>query len=100
MKPRNHGSGVRLLAELAGVSPDEIRSDPKAFAAGLKALGDKAVELIRQVHSEDPAERAAAEQRLERLRARVEEGPSPGDVFRAKIRQALDEAKRRLEEAD
>ena len=98
MVEQNHGAGVRLLADLAGVTPDELRSDPKALAKGLQALGDEAVEIIRNRSSDDPAVRAASDERWRELRERVDEGPTPGEVLRERIRSVLSDVRRALED--
>jgi hypothetical protein len=53
------------------------------------------VGLLARLGSDDPGTRDAAEAELGELRARIEEGPSPGEVFLGRVAQILrDEADR------
>lgn len=98
MTKKRYGPGVRLLAELAGRSPDEVRSDPKALAEGLKALGDKATEIIQARASDDPKAQARAENEWASMKVHLADGPSPADVFRERLRGVLTDVREALEQ--
>ena len=69
--------GLDLMAALAGRPREELTRDPRALAAGVRALGDGLVEVLAGLSSADPAVRAAAEARRVEILGSVRQAPPP-----------------------
>lgn len=93
---REHGPGVKWLAERTGKDPKEITSSP---AAALSAMSDALREtaaLAARSESKDPLVREQARAELETLREQFAAAPSPSDVFMRKVAAALRDTAERL----
>ena len=91
-----HGPGVTWLAERAGCTPEELIGDPRRLLEALGAAGADLAGLAVGLDSADEDRRAEAERSAEALRARLAGGPDPGEVFRARVTQALRDAADRV----
>lgn len=91
--------GLDLMAALSGRSREDLTSDPRALAAGVRALGDGLADLLAGLTSSDAEARAVAEARRAEILGRVHAAPPPGRALRETVSAALDEALRRLREA-
>ncbi len=90
--------GLDLMAGLSGRPREDLTRDPRALAAGVRALGDALVAILAGLSCADPAVRAAAEARRVEVLGSVRAAPPAGPRLRATVNEELDEALRRLRE--
>lgn len=93
---REPGPGLTWLAGRAGRTPAELIGSPSAAAS---AIGDALREiaaLAARLESSDPEVSAAAQAEADKLRARFEAAPSPGDALGKRLAVALRETAERL----
>ena len=65
-------AGPTLMADTLGVTPEQLRNDPKAVLAGLQTFLQGVVTSAKQAASDNPADQAEVTARMEHLAALVE----------------------------
>jgi hypothetical protein len=96
MSAPSFGPGVRWLAARTGRDPHEIVSSPEGAVAALKDALREATDLASRARSDDPGERAAAEEEIASLREQLAAAPSPGDLALGKVAAGLRDLAERL----
>ncbi|MGH3360822.1 MAG: hypothetical protein ACRDOM_00055 [Nocardioides sp.] len=90
-----HGPGIRWLAERAGVTPEELLSDPRRLLTQLALAIRETAEQAAATASPDPQVRREARERAEELSSRLALSPTPAQRFGRAVARALrDEAER------
>ena len=77
------------VAEALGVTPEQLRDDPKAVLAGLKRVGAGLVESLKDALASDPASEEVTRQRIEALAGVVGADPKDLDDLRNKLKAQL-----------
>jgi hypothetical protein len=100
MSTPSYGPGVRWLAARTGRDPQEIVGSPESAVAALKDALREAADLASRATSDDPEERAAAEEEMAKLREQLADGPRPGDMALGKVAEGLRDLAERLRRPD